>query len=152
MNLLLLFLLGDTLVISWGCLSIWNSWQLAQGPGALGAGAAWKWTGRLQRAERAQRSSLSILDSFLVNLRKLICSWHLIIAHHRTSDVFVRKLLHFRPHLRPGCIWQLPSFSCSLSTSSSVTVYVDTDLWSTLITGMFHGFHCLLVLYKCFIF
>lgn len=35
---LLLFLLGDSLVILCGGLSIWNCWYLAQGLGALVAG------------------------------------------------------------------------------------------------------------------
>lgn len=54
--------------------------------------------------------TFSCLRSFSVNSRKLICYWHLIIAHHKASDVFVGKPLHFPPHLRPVCIRPLQAF------------------------------------------
>lgn len=58
--------------------------------------SVWKWMGRLQRAELAQ--GLSIFHSMILscfNLKKLIYYWHLIIAHHKTSDVFIGEPLDF---------------------------------------------------------
>lgn len=66
--------------------------------------------------------TFSCLDSFLVNLRKLTCYPHLIIAHHKTSDVFVGKPLHFPPILGQfvfGSSW-LSVFTVQVLSSDGV--------------------------------
>ena len=92
--------LGDTLVILRVCLSIWNYWQVAQDPGAVIAGAVARqcenvWAGFRGQSWPRACQSYTLWFFPALNLRKLICCWHLIAAHHKTSDVFMGEPLHF---------------------------------------------------------
>jgi hypothetical protein len=121
MNLLLFFLLGDSLVILWGCLSTWNCWLLSQSPEAVVTGAVTSQHENELAGFRGQSCpglvTLPFLDSFLLNLGKLICYWHLIIAYHKTSDVFVGKPLYFSPcyHFRLVCSFGVYKAFCIYS-------------------------------------